>query len=248
MAFYGELFGWEFEGPGGMPAGGGGYFVARLAGSDVAGVGCQPAEIAGDPAAWTTQVRVDSADAVAERVRAAGGSVLAGPLEAAPAGRLVVLADPDGAVLCAWEAGIREGAQRVNEPGAWSMSVLNTSDPERAASFYGEVFGWRSEALDPANGIQLWRLPGYVGGEPQQPVPRDVVAVMAPLPSNGSGPAGKAHWAIDFWVHDADRVAERAAAGGGSVLVAPHDVPIFRQAVLADPWGAVFSVSQLMLG
>jgi hypothetical protein len=30
-------------------------------------------------------------------------------------------------------------------------------------------------------------------------------------------------------------------------VVAPYDIPMFRQAVLADPWGAVFSVSQLML-
>jgi predicted enzyme related to lactoylglutathione lyase len=244
--FYGRLFGWRFDGPGAMADGEGNYFVATLAGSEVAGLGCQPQEIAGDPAAWNTQVRVDDVDATADRVRAAGGSVVAGPLDVPPAGRLIVIADPAGAVLCAWEASGREGAERVNEPGAWSMSVLNTPDQDSAEGFYGVVFGWRSDTLDPENGIKLWRLPGYVGGEPRQPVPRDVVAVMAPLESNGTG-RGRAHWAIDFWVHDADHAADQASANGGRVVVAPYDIPMFRQAVLADPWGAVFSVSQLML-
>jgi hypothetical protein len=228
-----------------MPDGDGGYFVARLAGSEVAGVGCQPEEISGAPAAWITQVSVDDADAAVERVRSAGGAVLAGPMDVEPAGRLAVIADPAGAVLCVWQPSTREGAQRVNEPGAWAMSLLSTPDQDAAEGFYGAVFGWQSETLDPDNGIKLWRLPGYVGGEPSQPVPRDVVAVMAPL--RGNGDAGPAHWSIDFWVHDADEAAEQASAGGGQVVVAPHDTPLFRQAVLADPWGAVFSISQLML-
>ena len=41
--FYAGLFGWEFVGPGPMP-GGGEYFVARVAGRDVAGVSSLPAQ------------------------------------------------------------------------------------------------------------------------------------------------------------------------------------------------------------
>jgi hypothetical protein len=247
MTFYGELFGWEFAGPGGMPQPDGRYYVARLAGSDVAGVGCQPAEIAGGPAAWTTQVSVENVDAAAGRVRRAGGDVIAGPMDVAPAGRLAVVTDPNGAVLCMWEAGDRAGAQRINEAGAWSMSILNTPNGDSAEGFYGTVFGWQAETLDPERGLKLWRLPGYVGGEPSQPVPRDVVAVMAAANGNGTGGHGPAHWAIDFWVDDADRAVERAIAGGGTVIVPVHEIPMFRQAVIADPWGAAFSISQLML-
>lgn len=246
MDFYAGLFGWQFAGPGGMPDGGG-YYVARLAGSDVAGVGCQPREIAGDPAAWTTQVSVDDLDRAVGRVRRSGGAVLAGPMDASPAGRLAVVTDPNGAVLCIWEPGDREGAQRINEPGAWSMSILNTPDGDAAEGFYGAVFGWRAETLDPERGLKLWRLPGYVGGEPGQPVPRDVVAVMAASNGNGRSADGPARWAIDFWVDDADRAVERALAGGGKVIVPVHEIPMFRQAVIADPWGAAFSISQLLL-
>lgn len=87
----------------------------------------------------------------------------------------------------------------------------------------------------------MWRLPGYVGGEPQQSVPRDVVAAMVP-----ADPAAAPAWGVDFWVHDADGTAADAARLGGEVLLEPHDTGIgFRNALLADPPGAAFSVSQL---
>jgi predicted enzyme related to lactoylglutathione lyase len=243
-AFYGELFGWEFAGPGPMPDGGG-YYVARLNGADVAGIGSAPARD-GVPAAWNTYVSVDSADDSVQRVRAAGGSVLAGPFDAPPAGRAAVIEAPDGSVICLWEAGERCGAQRVNEHSAWAMSMLQTTAPDAAAPFYAEVFGWDAWAWGPGDGPQasLFRLPGYVGGEPNQPVPRDVIAAMLPLDAPPA-PGLRAVWGNDFWIADADRAAAIAPSLGGTVIAPPHDAPPFRRTVLADPFGAVFSVSQL---
>jgi predicted enzyme related to lactoylglutathione lyase len=48
-------------------------------------------------------------------------------------------------------------------------------------------------------------------------------------------------------VADADGVAAQAGALGGRVIVEPHPIPGFRQAVIADPQGAVLSISQLLL-
>jgi uncharacterized protein len=149
-----------------------------------------------------------------------------------------VLADPAGAVLCVWQPGERHGARLVNEPSAWAMSVLQTRDQESCEAFYRDVFGWQTEAFGPS-GVTLFRLPGYVGGEPLQPVPRDVVAVMAPL-ADDSAPS---RWNPDFWVHDADEVAGKASGLGGRVLAPPSDNGGMRQAVVADPDGAVFSVT-----
>jgi predicted enzyme related to lactoylglutathione lyase len=242
-AFYGPLFGWEFVGPGAMPGDPPGeYFVAQVRGRDIAGIGSAPARTSSAPPAWTTHVRVDSADEATERTTNAGGSLLDGPFDALPAGRMAVLADPTGAEFCVWEARAREGAQLVNEPRAWSMSLLNSPNPDVATAFYSDVFGWQTEPFGPpAAQMTLWRLPGYVGGEPQQPVPRDVVGVMIPGTE-------EAQWSIDFWVDDADTAAELAAGLGGSVVVPPRDIPGFRNAVLADPQGAAFSVSQLVAG
>jgi uncharacterized protein len=237
-AFYGSLFGWALVSSEPEP-GEDEYLVARLRGRDVAGIGTLPRSGNGMAPAWVTHVRVQNAEAAVEAVKAAGGEVLDGPIDAAPAGRFAVLADPTGAVFCAWQAEIRDGAELINEPGAWAMSALQTTAPARAAEFYGAVFGWAPEPFGP---IHLFRLPGYVGGTPDQPVPRDVVAVMVPLGDAGAG----SRWDVDFWVQDADATAAHAVELGGRVVMPPHDRPPFRSAVLADPGGAAFSISQLV--
>ena len=228
MSFYGEVLGWEFDGPG--P---GQYFVAQTRGRDVAGVGGQPPD--GAPVAWNTYVSVASVEESAEAAAVAGGQILVAPFDALPAGRVAVIADPSGATLCLWEPRDRQGAQLVNEPSAWAMSMLHTGDPGACEAFYREVFGWESEPFGPA-GVKLFRLPGYVGGEPQQPVPRDVVAAMVPAD-------GDSYWSVDFWVDDADAVSAATAQRGGSMLAPPSDAGGMRQAVLADPAGVSFSVT-----
>jgi predicted enzyme related to lactoylglutathione lyase len=242
--FYAGIFGWEFSGPGpmaGMPGDAlGEYHVARVRGGDVAGLGSLPSPQT--PVAWNTQVAVDDVDATAERARAAGGSVLVSALDADPAGRLAVIADPSGAAITLWQAGSRHGAELVNEPSAWAMSLLSTPDPKTAGGFYAAVFGWEREPFEDAGpGVSLFRLPGYVGGEPGQPVPRDVVAGMAGIPD----PDAQAAWSVDFWIADTDAAAAAAPELGGSVIAPAHDAPPFRRAVLAAPDGATFSVSEL---
>ena len=230
--FYERLFGWSFElSPDGR------YGVALLRGREVAGIGSREAAGEGVTCSWMTEVRVDDADVTSELAVSAGGRVLAGPMDIAPAGRLTVLQDPTGGVLCGFEPGARPGARTVNEPGAYAMSLLRTPDPARAARFYGDIFGWRAEQFGP---LELFRLPGYVGGEEQQPVPRDVVAGLL---ATSEAP----EWGVDFWVDDAERAARVAVEAGGSVAEEPYDEGLFRRTVLRDPGGATFSASQLVL-
>ena len=248
-SFYGELFGWQFAGPGPMPGDPPWrYYVARLRGRDVAGISSMPAQGAPPAAVWNTYIAVENADAAATSARRAGGTVALEPFDVPPAGRMALLTDPAGASFCIWEAKQRPGAQLVNEPGAWAMSLLQTSDPEGAQAFYGRVFGWRAEPL-PVDGVQvlLWRLPGYVGGEPQQPVPRDVVGVMATRAPDAGPDAPPPSCSVDFWIADADAAAATAVQRGGQAIVEPHDTAGFRRAILADPAGAAFSVSTLIL-
>ena len=216
------------------------YYVARHRGCDVAGIGSFPAQNAPSVPVWMTYIRVDRADETVVRVTRAGGTVVVAPFDAPPAGGMAVCADPVGVSFCIWEAGEREGAQRVNEPGAWAISTLISSDLERSALFYGAVFGWQTDAF---GDLTLWRLPGYAGGEPEQPVPRDTVGVMMRAPS---APPIPPHWHTEFWIGDTDGAVATAQRAGGRVLVPPHRAFAFRRAVLADPAGAVFTVSQLI--
>ena len=245
--FYAGLFGWEVANL--MPAESPGkYFLCRLRGRDVAAV-VSPHGAPPPPApVWSTHIWVDDADESAARVAEMGGRVLGDAFDSPGGGRMAVVADPAGAVFCLWQPTERRGAQVINEPGAWTMSQLNTRDLEGAKRFYGAVFGWETDTFEMDGGeFTLWRVPGYVGGVPQQPVSREVVATMLPMGGGRFGDDVPPHWSVEFWVDDTDAVAARAAELGGGVVVAPHDAPSFRQAVLTDPQGAVFGVSTLRL-
>ncbi len=241
--FYGALLGWQFDAPRPMPGGlEGQYLVARLGGLAVAGVGQAPSSLTA--AVWTTHICVDSIEAAITRTARAQGAVLLGPLEAGPDGRQAVLADAEGVAFCIWQPGDRAGAQLVNEPGAWAMSALHAPSSERAEAFYAAVFGWKLDA-QPHAPTGLWRLSGYTGGQIDQPMPRDVVAVMAPMQAPAQMPP---HWAVNFQVKDVDRVAARATDLGGTIVVAPMTTPGFRSAVIADPGQGVIAVSAPLSG
>src|SRR4051794_36880009 len=212
VAFYSDLFGWEFENV--MPPDAPGrYFVARLRGGDVAAVGSQP-EGAPPAAVWNTYIWVESADDAAAKVVDAGGRVVMAPFDVMDAGRMAVLADPEGAAFCVWQAKQHRGARIVNEPGSLNFNGLNTRDAERAKSFYGAVFGW--QMLDLGGGGAMWRLPGYgeflersdpglreriaEAGAPDGFA--DVVATLTPI--GDEQPDVPAHWSVTFAVDDAD--------------------------------------------
>ncbi len=238
-SFYGQLFGWTFDG--GLPVDGQwSYFVAKLHDDEVAGVAPLPPMIPEASASWATQVRVDCLCDSIKLAEAAGATVVLEFFDATPAGKMAVLEDPGGATISLWEPLARQGAVRVNEAGAWAMSTLVSTDPHKAAAFYREVFGWTSETFSSGEDeFTLFRLPGYVGGEPQQPVSREVVAVMAP-----QGEDGADAWTVDFWVSDLDRAIDQAQQLHGTVLRPASEAPAGRSAILADPAGAYFSVTQ----
>jgi predicted enzyme related to lactoylglutathione lyase len=247
IRFYGELFGWRFSDPGGMPGTPPGKFVARLRDRDVAGIGSMPAQDPTPPVAWNTHVSVANVDTTCAAVPNAGGRVIVPPFGVPPAGRIAVVADPAGARVCLWEARQRAGAQLVNEPSAWAMSALLTPDTRSAQRFYASIFGWETERFDTGEAaITLWRRPGYEGGEPAQPVARDVVGVMIDTHAQPSLKGVPPHWSVDFWTDRLDAIAAKVPALGGRIVEPPHETPSFRSATIADPHGALFSLSQLI--
>jgi len=240
IRFYESLFGWKFISGGKIrqePPGD--YYVAQLRGRDVAGVGPLLRKAAGLQPNWTTHIRVESANATLAAAIAAGGKALIEPFDLTPAGRMALLADPTGATFAVWKPKHRRGAQVINEAGAWALSTLNTNDLRASQEFYGSVFGWKAEVLSGGQ-LTIFRLPGYFGGEPTQPVPRDVVAIMQSV-----NPGQHPQWGVDFWIDDVDLVSERAAELGGVVVLEPRDSGSFRYAVLEDSQGAVFTVSKM---
>lgn len=229
MAFYGGLFGWEFENV--SPEGGPRYMIGKLHGLSVAAVGEQP-DMDWAPV-WNTYVSVEDANETAAGVAAAGGEATMAPFDMGPAGRMATFDDPEGATFCVWQPGETRGAQLVNDPGAWVFSTLNTGDANAAEAFYGSVFGWTVGPADD-DGSAMVMKPGYqdflAEKDPDLPArleqfqaPEgfgDVVATMMPL-SNGAPP----HWDVTFGVEDADASVKRATELGGEVVVEPFDAP-----------------------
>ncbi len=246
LDFYGSLFGWEFSAPGPLPGGlPGEYFVARVDGRAVAGIGALLDHGEAPTALWNTHVCVEGADAAVDRAISAGASLVLGPLDAPGEGRVAVLLDPTGAGFSVWEPRGRAGAQLVNEPRTWTMSSLHTPDPPAASAFYGALFGWQSEPIAPGAAVLLVRLPGYVGGEPGQPISRDVVAAMTATEQRPDGSTVPPHWNVNLRVDDTDAITAHVAELGGTVVIAPMDALGMRTAALLDPQGGAFSVSQV---
>ena len=274
LAFYGGLFGWEFEKVG--SGDGEEYFIARgetksssifdvsgaVRSGDVAGVRSIP-EAAPPIAMWNTYFWVESADEAASNVRDAGGSVVTEPFEFSDACRMAVCTDPEGAAFGLWEAKDHTGARLVNDPGAVVFNGLNTRDVAGAKSFYGSVFGWQTAGI--GGGAEGWTLPGYGDWLEREHHPElrkqmatagapdgfeDVVGGIIPIPPDQ--PDTPAHWGVTFATDDADATAAKAAELGGQVIVPPFDAPwstptyTIRMTIVGDPQGATFSASRFI--
>ncbi|NHD16069.1 MULTISPECIES: VOC family protein [unclassified Actinopolyspora] len=114
--------------------------------------------------------------------------------------------------------------------GAPCWLDLGVPDPAGAQDFYGAVFGWRFESMDPeSNRYGVFRSRGKV------------VAGLGSLDEEGARPA----WMIYFNAADADEVAGRVRRAGGGVRVEPFDADgQARLAQFTDPLGAEFAVWQ----
>jgi predicted enzyme related to lactoylglutathione lyase len=244
--FYAGLFGWDLTdaGPPGAP---GSYVIASIDGQDVAALGSTPAA---STARWNTYVAVDDAEATAAAVSAQGGAVIAPPEDAGPAGRAAVCADPFGAEFRLWQAGRRLGAQRTNSSGAWNFSDLYTPDRDAAMAFYTPLFGWRAADLDQGAGTML-QVPGYGDHlaatvdpgihERQAAAPAGFADVIGGLVVIRTGETPR--WHVTFTVADRDDSAATAERLGATV-VSSSDSMWTRDALVRDPQGAEFTVSQ----
>lgn len=227
--FYTNVFGWTGQvGPSEM----GGYAVCQLNGKPVAGImaaapmGDQPAP----PTVWTTYLSVADADATAEAVGKAGGTLVMPVMDVMTLGRMCVAADPTGGVFGVWQPRDFPGAGIVRERGAMVWNELNTTDRDAASAFYKAALGIDSSPMPGAEDY-YWSL--SAGGE--------TVGGMQTMPEGV--PAGTpSHWLVYFAVSDTDGTVDRITAAGGSALLSPFDMVAGRMAVVSDPQGATFAV------
>ena len=114
--------------------------------------------------------------------------------------------------------------------GAFSWSELMTSDPQAAANFYSQLFGWKVDTMPMGEGqyrvlkVGETSVGGVMGMPPGAP----------PMP-----PA----WGCYVTVDNVDETVALATQLGGKVCVPVMEVPgVGRMAVIADAQGAMLSV------
>ncbi|MFI6495580.1 VOC family protein [Streptomyces sp. NPDC050564] len=221
--FYAHLFGWRPETDPRQEAGG--YTVAHLGEAAVAAI--TPLYQDSQPVAWNVSFAVADADAAAEAVTAAGGTVVLGPMDVFDVGRFAVAVDPGGAAFQLWQARAFPGAGLFNAPGALGWVELMTRAPDRVKEFYTTVFGWTVTASEY---YPQWGIGGADFG--------GMVTMGDKFPHEVPS-----HWLPYFAVEDVDATADTAVQAGGHMLMEPTSVPDGpRIAVLRDPQGAAFGV------
>src|SRR3977135_1475208 len=180
--FYSKVFGWKIEVDPDPQYGG--YGMAEVGGKRVAGIGPKMSPDA--PTAGSVYIAADGIDAVAKKVEAAGGKVVAPPFDVGVQGRMAAFQDPSGAVISAWQAGAMNSPMPMGEPNTFGWAELSARGVEKAIPFYQKVFGWspttksRGPDQPPYTEFQLGGE-SVAGGQEMQPmVPAQVPSYWLP--------------------------------------------------------------------
>jgi len=226
-AFYSELFGWEADE---RPIDTGGvYTMLHRAGNSIAGLGeIQPdMQAQGIPPFWTSYIKHNEVDKIAERIPAAGGTLLFPPMDVMEEGRMLMAVDPTGAIFGVWQPKRHTGAELVNQSNTLVWNELQTRDADAAKAFYASVFGW--ESITDESGYVMFAQDG-----------RRQAGMMQMDENWGDAPP---NWAVYFLVEDVDTALEQAQKAGGNIIVPSTPAgDMGRFAVVQDPQGAVFSI------
>lgn len=234
-AFYDAVLGWNIQ-PGTEETGGYG-FIANPDGGLTGGIlTLTPEQRAeGAKAGWMGYVGVDDCDAAVAAITAAGGACLAPPVDEPMAGRIALVADPQGSAFFVMTPAPPEGedgestAFSVDLPGRCGWNELATTDQSGAIAFYTRVFGWG--------------LPDVMDMGPMgqyQFIDHDDEAIGAIFTQPPEQPGG---WTFYFRVADIDAAGVQVIAAGGQILDGPQEVPGDDWILTGlDPQGGAFAL------
>jgi uncharacterized protein len=230
-AFYEAVVGWSIT-PGSDATAGYG-FIGNADGGMTGGVLTLTPEMVqnGARAGWLGYIGVDDADAAVDQAREAGAKVLMPASDVSMAGRIALLADPDGAPFYVMTPNMPAdgGTSTAFAPttaGRCGWNELVAAGIDGALAFYTGLFGWTlPEPMDmgPHGKYHFFEQGGVVNGAMFQ----------------GAGEMGPPHWNHYFRVTDIDQAAAAVTAHGGQVVNGPMQVPGGDWIVhLTDPEGA----------
>lgn len=227
-SFFQQVLGWKYGE--GIPGGHVIQVEGLAAGALMDLAQCPP----GIPPVIGVMIKVENADDMVARVIHLGGT--AEPVwDVQGNGRMASCTDPTGAIFNIWQPLAKDGAEcDACVHGAPTWFELLTTDSERAAKFYSELFGWAATTEQPAPGTTYTVFAH--GGVP--------IAGAMCLQSEMLGKIPP-HWGTYFTVRGADETVQLAQSLDAELCFGPHDIPrVGRFALLKSPQGVSFHVLQ----
>jgi predicted enzyme related to lactoylglutathione lyase len=226
--FYGGIFGWTFHD---VRTGETTYTIAKLGDVPIAGLvqrNAQPDRQ--HQAAWLPFLSVSNVQEAGQRILDHGGKELKPSRAYRMRGKQAIYADPQGAVFAVLNSHSGDPPDVLAAPGEWIWGAVMTRDPDAAAAFYQNVFGY-----------EVFEQPTDARGEHLLLASQNYArASVNPLPEAKDV---QPHWIGFVRVLDVQRAADAAKTLGGRVLVEPHnDRHGGTVALLADPSGAAIGV------
>lgn len=225
--FYGELFGWTAAD--GMEEFGG-YYMYSLDGAPIAG-GMPNGPDSATADRWGIHLATGDAGATSAAVVKAGGAAYMGVMDIATLGSNAMFSDASGSTFGVWQAKEFAGCSTMAAVGAPCWFELGTDNYAGAIDFYRDVFGLEASTMSDDPQFKYTTL--GLGGSPLAGIMDTTV-----MPD---GPA-RAGWRVYFGVADTDAALRTVRALGGTVTREPEDSPFGREAGVADPTGAEFSI------
>jgi hypothetical protein len=235
-AFYDALVGWNIGEA--VPEFNGYRMIGRSDGKFAGGVLPLNDEMQkhGARPTWLGYILVPDVDRSVKSIEAAGGKGLMPATDIPNAGRIAMVADPQGAPFY-----VMKPAPPANDPEAKSdvfsrdaqqrvgWNELSTSDPAAARRFYGNEFGWTSEEFMPMGENGEYRFIDHDG---------ERLGAIA-----GTMDGQQPHWRYYIRVPSISSAKETAEAKGGKIAMGPMEVPTGDYIVIGfDPQGAEFAL------
>lgn len=226
--FYGELFGWEFEGE---PKADAKYTMIKHNGTPIGGIVYVEDLGQVNGSQWLSYISVENVDSAVELIQKSNGKVFRDPFDFPDRGRVSVVSDPQGALLVLIRAQGGDPTDKEPVSNEWLWTELFTRDLDAAASFYGKLVGYEAEAFD--SGVNI---PYYVFRKRDR-----AEAGMLRIPWENVKP----NWLPYIKVDDPAAVVKKAKSLGGTVIVAPaENIRKGSVALIADPTGGVVAVQK----
>lgn len=184
------------------------------------------------PPMWTGYIFSPDVDGDARRAAERGGTIFQEPLDVPGVGRFAVLADPGGALFNIFkpEDGAAARPAAASGLGHVGWHDLRAANGEEAWKFYSALFGWvATDAIEAMPGATYQM---FVAGDEQ------AGGMMTMRPG-----VLAAHWTFFFNTEAIDEAAARIEKAGGTITLAPMEVPGGQWIIEArDPQGAGFGL------